>query len=84
MAQETFDPAPLSLKLASKLDDMWLSSYFVNGIGLSPSWSGFNQTICTGIFELSKIDILPFVNNDPTKPETLYSALSFVQTATVK
>ena len=33
---------------------------------------------------MSKIDIIPFVNHNPTQPDTLYSALSFIQSATEK
>ena len=57
---------------------------FVTDIGYCPSWSGFNQTVCHGKFDISKIDILPFVNHDPTQPDTLYSALSFIQNTAVK
>ena len=57
---------------------------FFTDLGKCPSWSGFNQTICKGNFEMSKIDIIPFVNHNPTQPDTLYSALSFIQAASEK
>ena len=78
------NPDPSGLKSYVRIDDMWLASFFVTEIGSCPSWSDFNQTICQGKFETSKIDILPFVNYDPTQPDTLYSALSFVQDCTRK
>jgi len=69
---------PPNLQMSVKLDDLWLSSYFVTDPTHCPSWSGFNQTVCEGQFEMSRIDILPFVNHDPNQPDTLYSALSYV------
>ena len=33
---------------------------------------------------MSRIDILPFVNNDPSNQDTLYSAISFIQNTSVK
>ena len=30
--------------------------------------------------DINRIDILPFINLDPTRPDTIYSALSYVQT----
>ena len=78
------NPEPPSLQTAIKLDEIWLASYLVTDMGYCLSWSGSNQTVCQGKFEISKIDILPFVNHDPTHPDTLYSALSFIQNAAVK
>lgn len=67
------------------LDSMWLSSYFVADPTRCPMWGGFNQTVVTqGNFDISRIDILPFINHDPSQPGTLYSALSFVQQLSVR
>ena len=59
-------------------------SNLVTDVGYCPSWSGFNQTVCQGEFEISKIDIFPFVNHEPTHSDELYSAISFIQNAVVK
>ena len=78
------DYKPRGLQTAIRLDTLWLSSYYVTDVGKCPSWSGFNQTVCKECFEMSKVDIIPFVNHNPTQPDTLYSALSCIQSATEK
>ena len=73
---------PPILKLAKTLDDMWLSSFSVL-LPLQvkcPNWSGFMQVAVKGqLYETSSIQILPFINLDPTKLDTIYSALCFAQ-----
>ena len=69
------------LKLANSLDNIWLTS-FVLGLDVSqcPSWSGLMQmAVRDENHEKSRIEILPFVNQDPTNPNTIYSALCFAQ-----
>ena len=74
-------PNPPLLKVSKCLDSVWLASFSL-GIPVSqcPLWSGFMQCAVTGEnHEKSKIQILPFVNQDPSQPETIYSALCFAQ-----
>ena len=69
------------LKFANSLDNIWLTS-FVLGLEVSqcPSWSGFMQmAVRDENHDKSRIEILPFVNQDPTNPNTIYSALFFAQ-----
>ena len=73
------------LKLANSLDNIWLTS-FVLGLEVSqcPSWSGFMQmAVRDENHDKSRIEILPFVNQDPTNPNTIYSALCFAQKSLV-
>ena len=45
------------------------------------SWAGFMQMAVKGSkHDINRIDVLPFINVDPTRPDTIYSALSYVQT----
>ena len=45
------------------------------------SWAGFMQMTVKGSkHDINRIDVLPFINLDPTRPDTIYSALSYVQT----
>lgn len=73
------------LKLPNALDNVWLASFTLSEPGRCPSWSGFNQSVVKqGHYEVSRIDILPFINLDPNHPDTLYSALSYAQDLCVK
>jgi hypothetical protein len=68
-------------RLSTCLDSVWLASFSL-GIPVSscPSWSGFMQCAVRGEnHEKSRIHILPFVNQDPSQPDTIYSALCFAQ-----
>ena len=47
-----------------------------------PSWSGFVQISLSGLYEKSKIEILPFINQDPSNLNTIYSAHYFAQQLT--
>ena len=77
--------APTSLDVASSMDTMWLTSYFVSDPTKCPSWGGFNQTVVSqGFFDTSRIEILPFLNHDPNQLDTLYSALAYAQSLTEK
>ena len=74
---------PLNIKSAKSIDNLWLAN-FVLGVSLTPcpSWSGFMQISVSGLYEKSKIEILPFINQDPSNPNTIYSALYFAQQLT--
>ncbi|MES9880176.1 MAG: hypothetical protein ABW185_04765 [Sedimenticola sp.] len=76
---------PPSLKLAKALDNVWMTSFAVPELVRCPSWSGFNQTVMKqGTYEVSRIDVLPFINLNPNHPDTLYSALSYAQDLSLK
>ena len=68
--------------MAKSLDNVWLPS-FARLLPLSikcPNWTGFRETAVRGNkHDRSSITILPFVNLDHTKLDTLYSALIFAQ-----
>ena len=79
---------PAQLKQATMLDNIWLVSFpllksmsIQPGVQLkSPNWSGFMQFIVTGNnYHVSGLQIVPFINLDPKKAETVYSACYFVQ-----
>lgn len=70
------------LRLAKSLDNVWLASFslLLPLQAKCPNWSGFMQVASpSGTYETSTIQILPFIDLDPTKPDTIYSALSFAQ-----
>ncbi len=78
-------PNSPSLKLTKAMDTVWLASFYVSDPEHCPSWSGVNQISCKqGEYDISRKDILPFINQDPTQPDTIYSALSYAQDMTVK
>ena len=72
---------PTTLDLAKCLDALWRSSYKLScNVSQIPSWSGFMQMAVTSkIHVQSRIVIPPFINQDPTNPSTIYSALCFAQ-----
>ena len=50
-----------------------------------PPWSGFNQSVVhQGRYDISHIEIIPFLNQDKNQPATIYSALVFIQQLTEK
>ena len=71
-----------SLRLAGALDCLWLTSMTLRDMPSAPSWSGFMQVSLTSQgqkFERSRVEVLPFVNLDPSNPSTIYSALIFAK-----
>ena len=64
-------------------DNLWLASFsmcILTG-ATCHSWAGFMQSAVEGSkHDINRIDILPFINLDPTRQWTIYSALSYVQT----
>ena len=72
---------PTNLKSAKLLDTLWVTN-FVLGVSpvLCPFWSGFMQLSVRGEYcDKSRIEILPFINQDSSQPNTIYSALYFAQ-----
>lgn len=81
-ALESPKAEPQLLKLAKLQDKMGLMSFpLLQPLGVKcPNWSGFMQVAVTdGTFTMSSCQILPFINLDPTKPDSIYSALCFAQ-----
>ena len=73
---------PSSVKLAEHLDTLWVASFSLyKPLGATcPNWSGFMQMAVQSLdFESSDINILPFINLDPTDLSTIYSALKYAQ-----
>jgi hypothetical protein len=77
---------PSNLTQTINIDNIWLSSFYIAEPDKGcPSWSGFNQTVIVGDdYDISSLDILPFINNDPNDLDTLYSSLVFLQELSVK
>ncbi len=68
-----------SVKLAERLDCFWRASYILKPVKC-PLWSGFMQIIYDGgNSDMSRVEILPFINLDPTKESTIYTALCFAK-----
>jgi len=66
-----------SQQLAFSLDYLWMLNF---SIKTCPAWNGFMQTAVTGTnYEKTRIEILPFINLDPSNPSTIYTALSFAK-----
>ena len=70
---------PQTLMFADALDTLWLARYPVE-ITPRTSWSVYMQvaTSC-GFYDKRRVEVLPFINLDPTKPSTIYTALHFAQ-----
>ena len=66
---------PASLQLATRLDCLWMSNYF-----MFIEW--FQSVVHRGHYNISCIEIVPFLNQDPNQPTTIYSVLVFVQQLT--
>ena len=50
------------------------------GVSARPTCSGFMQiTMIDGVFDKSRVEVLPFINLDPTRPSTVYMALCFAR-----
>ncbi|MES9881150.1 MAG: hypothetical protein ABW185_09740, partial [Sedimenticola sp.] len=74
---EATKPDPPCLEVALNMDRLWLAS-FSKQLTPCPSWSGFMQVAVTGdTYEQSRIEILPFINLDPTNLSTIFTALCF-------
>ena len=77
---DQINPILPSLATAKALDNIWMASYYVSDPSKRPSWSGFNQTVFSQRqYDISRIEILPFVNHDPNQHDTIFSALMYVQ-----
>ena len=64
----------------SSLDLFWMLGY-VSNISPCLPWNGFmKNSLPKNEYETSRIEILPFINLQPSNPSTIYSALSFAQT----
>ena len=64
--------------IARNIDLLWLSSFGKKLSSPVPSWSGFMQ-LTKGESSKTKIQILPFINLNPSDISTIYTALSFAQ-----
>ena len=74
------NPILPSLTPAKALNNTWMASYYVSGPSKFPSSSGFNQTVVSQEqCDISRIEILPFVNHDTNQHDTIFSALMYVQ-----
>ena len=66
--------------LATSIDCVWMLGYVLN---LTPRflWSGFMKTVFMKNYgyQTSRIETLPFINLDPSKLSTIYTALCFAQ-----
>ncbi|ELU08869.1 hypothetical protein CAPTEDRAFT_206056 [Capitella teleta] len=74
---------PRSQKLSFALDQLWMASMTLPDANLgapSPSWGGFMQLASKGeIYEKTRIEILPFINLQPTNRSSIYTALNFAR-----
>ncbi|ELU04749.1 hypothetical protein CAPTEDRAFT_193022 [Capitella teleta] len=74
---------PRSQKLSFALDQLWMASMILPVANLgapSPSWGGFMQLASKGEnYERTRIDILPFINRQPTNRSFIYTALNFAR-----
>ena len=72
------EEASRSLMRAMKLDSLWMAGCTME-ILPRPSWAGFVQAAMktSGLYAVSSVHALPFINLDPTKPSAIYSALMF-------
>ncbi|ELU04056.1 hypothetical protein CAPTEDRAFT_206657 [Capitella teleta] len=72
---------PRSQKLLFTLDQLWMASMTLPDANLStpsPSWGGFMQLASKGEnYKRTRIEILPFINLQPTNPSSIYTALNF-------
>jgi hypothetical protein len=62
------------------LDSLWLASFSLR-VQPIPGWGGFNHFVTEkdGVFHVSDVVALPFINMDPTNLSTIYTALLFAQ-----
>ncbi|KAL5006688.1 hypothetical protein ScPMuIL_015494 [Solemya velum] len=75
---------PERLQSVNALNSLWLVGYHII-VSLCPSWSGFMQeALKGGIYDTSRVVVLPFINLDPNNLSTINSALHFAQHLCVK
>ncbi len=68
---------PPHLTVALNLDRLWLTG-FSQQLTPCPSWSGFIQVAVKGeTHEKTRIEILPFINMDPSNPSTIIHSIVF-------
>ena len=61
------------------LNYLWLIGYHIKA-SPCPSWSGFMQeALKCGVYDTSRVVVLPFFNIDPNILSTIYSTLHFAQ-----
>ncbi|ELT88628.1 hypothetical protein CAPTEDRAFT_216340 [Capitella teleta] len=76
---------PRSQKLSFVLDQLWMASMTLpdanpNLDAPSPSWGEFMQLASKKEnYERTRIEILPFINLQPTNPSSIYTALNFAR-----
>ena len=67
------------LQSINALNYLWLIGYHIKASSCQ-SWSGFMQEALKGcVYDTSRVVVLPFINLDPNKLSTIYSALHFAQ-----
>lgn len=70
---------PPSHHMAQALHSLWIYGYSLD-VSSKPSWSGFMQLASRDVIpDVSRIEILPFINMNPSDTTTIYSALCFAQ-----
>ena len=73
-----------SLIISQTLELLWMTGYLLK-VPHTASWNEFNErATCNGTYDVSSIDFLPFINLDPNNPNTIYTALCFVQEICIK
>lgn len=76
---KTTNPKLESVRSLAALDALW-SVGFVLGLSPCPMWSGFMKVaVNSDRFERTRVEILPFINMDPSDPSTIYTALCFAK-----
>lgn len=67
------------LWIHSYKDSLWIVGYILE-LAPCPSWGGFiKMAVKSDQYETSRIEILPFINLEPSNPSTIYTALCFAQ-----
>jgi hypothetical protein len=66
------------MKLELLMNHLWMANFALNDS--NPSWTGFMQTaVRSENHHKTRVEILPFINLDPSNPSTIYTALSFAK-----
>ena len=67
------------LQSVNALNYLWLIGYHIKASSC-PSWSGFMQeALKCGVYDISRVVVLTFINLDPNNLSTIYSTLHFAQ-----
>ena len=67
------------LQSINALNYLWLIRYHIKA-SPCPLWSGFMQeALKGGVYDTSRVVVLPFIKLDPNNLSTIYSALHFAQ-----